>query len=347
MNVLVTGGTGELGRDAVPALRARGHRAVILSRRSPQGEDWRQGDLATGAGLAEAVAGIDVILHAGTAARQPGRLRQTDVQGTRRLLEAASGGGVRHLVYISIVGMESVQAYRYYRVKLAAEAEIKTGGVPWSILRATQFHTLIELFLRLLAPVPGILSVPSGWRFQPVDTRDVAARLAGVVESSPAGLLPDFGGPEERTFRSLAESWRRTRRRRAVLLSLPVPGRVSRALAAGACSVRSTATARSPGSSTWSGSTGLGRLHYPPEMVIGPALQLVLYAFLASLVVRAVFSWIEPYPKNRIHLLAFNITEPVMRPVRQLVPPMGGLDLSFLIVFFVVSFLLNLVQRAG
>ena len=81
-------------------------------------------------------------------------------------------------------------------------------------------------------------------------------------------------------------------------------------------------------------------------MVIGPALQLILIAFLVCLIVRAVFSWIEPYPRNRIHRLAFDITEPVMRPVRRFIPPMGGLDLSFLVVFFIVSFLLNLVQRA-
>jgi YggT family protein len=81
-------------------------------------------------------------------------------------------------------------------------------------------------------------------------------------------------------------------------------------------------------------------------MVIGPALQLILIAFLGCLIVRAVFSWIEPYPRNRIHRLAFDITEPVMRPVRRFIPPMGGLDLSFLVVFFIVSFLLNLVQRA-
>ena len=82
-------------------------------------------------------------------------------------------------------------------------------------------------------------------------------------------------------------------------------------------------------------------------MVIAPLLEIVLTAFLVCLLVRAVFSWIEPYPKNRIHLITFQITEPVLAPVRRLVPPVGGFDIAFVLVFFAVSMVLQLVQRAG
>jgi YggT family protein len=82
-------------------------------------------------------------------------------------------------------------------------------------------------------------------------------------------------------------------------------------------------------------------------MVIAPALEVVLYLFMICLIVRSVFSWIEPYPKNRIHRLTFDITEPVIGPVRRLVPPMGGLDISFILVFFAVVLVLQLVQRAA
>jgi len=82
-------------------------------------------------------------------------------------------------------------------------------------------------------------------------------------------------------------------------------------------------------------------------MVIAPLLQVILYLFMVCLIVRAVFSWIEPYPKNRIHRLTFDITEPVIGPVRRLVPPMGGLDISFILVFFAVTMVLQLVQRAA
>src|SRR6266566_4230968 len=75
MNVLVTGGTGALGRDLVVALRSAGHRARVMSRRPGTGADWAQGNLATGKGLDAAVADMDAVVHAGTAAAQPWRVR--------------------------------------------------------------------------------------------------------------------------------------------------------------------------------------------------------------------------------------------------------------------------------
>ena len=75
-------------------------------------------------------------------------------------------------------------------------------------------------------------------------------------------------------------------------------------------------------------------------------LQVVLYAFMACLVIRAIFSWFEPYPKNRVHRLAFDVTEPFLAPVRRLVPPIGGFDIAFLLVFIAVSMLLQVVQRS-
>ncbi len=75
-------------------------------------------------------------------------------------------------------------------------------------------------------------------------------------------------------------------------------------------------------------------------------LELVLYAFIACLLVRAVFSWIEPYPKNRVHRLTFDVTEPFLAPVRRLVPPIGGFDIAFLLVLIAVTMILSLVQRS-
>jgi len=75
-------------------------------------------------------------------------------------------------------------------------------------------------------------------------------------------------------------------------------------------------------------------------------LELVLYAFMACLLVRAVFSWIEPYPKNRVHRITFDVTEPFLAPVRRLVPPIGGFDLAFLLVFIFVSLILSVIQRS-
>jgi len=153
MNVLVTGGTGALGRDLVVALRSAGYRTRVMSRRPGTGADWAQGDLATGKGLDAAVADMEAVVHAGSAAAQPWRLRATDVHGTRRMLEAANRAHVKHFVYVSIVGMEGI-AYPYYRAKLAAEAIVAEDIVPWSTLRATQFHTLMEIFLGAFSRLP-------------------------------------------------------------------------------------------------------------------------------------------------------------------------------------------------
>ena len=232
MNVLVTGGTGALGREVVNELRGSGHRARVLSRKPGTGGDWVQGNLASGRGLERAVEGMDAVIHAATAAAQPWGLRATDVRGTRRLLEAAKGAQVKHLIFISIVGIEGI-AIRYYRQKLAAERVVMEGIIPWSILRATQFHSRIEVLLRDFARLPRIAAFPFEWQFQPVDTRDVAARLVQVTTGEPAGMLPDFGGPEIRTFKSLAESWLKARRLDKRLINLSLPLRFSRQFAEG------------------------------------------------------------------------------------------------------------------
>jgi len=232
MNVLVTGGTGALGRDLVVALRSAGHRARVMSRRPGTGADWVQGNLASGKGLDAAVADMEVVVHAASAAAQPWRLRATDVHGTRRLIEAAKRAHVSHVVYISIVGMEGI-AYPYYRAKLQAEAIVAEDILPWSILRATQFHTLMEIFLGAFSRLPRLCAIPFAWQFQPVDTRDVAARLVEVTAGKPAGRLADFGGPEVRTFESLAESWLKARQLSKRLVNMRMPIKFSRQVAEG------------------------------------------------------------------------------------------------------------------
>lgn len=232
MNVLVTGGTGALGRHVVKQLREAGHRARVLSRKPGTGEDWVQGDLATGAGLEMGVRDMDAVIHAGSATVQPWKYRETDVVGTRRLVAMAREARIGHVVYVSIVGIEGV-ANPYYKYKLAAEAVMRENIVPWTILRATQFHTLMEIFLAGMSKLPGLALVPFKWQFQPVDPSDVAARLVKVVTAEPAGRLPDFGGPEIRDFKSIAESWLRARKLDKLLVNLPLPLKVSRQFAEG------------------------------------------------------------------------------------------------------------------
>jgi uncharacterized protein YbjT (DUF2867 family) len=232
MNVLVTGGTGVLGRHVVRLLRASGHRARIFSRNPKGHDDAVQGDLITGAGLAKAVSGVDAVIHAASATTEFTKLHATDVIGTRRLLAMAREAGVRRVVYVSIVGIDGV-TYPYYKYKVAAERIVEENILPWSILRATQFHTLMDTFLGAFARLPFIAAVPFKWQFQPVDATEVAARLVEVVKQEPAGHLPDFGGPEVRNLWSLAESWLIARKMDKRRVNLPLPFKFSRQFAAG------------------------------------------------------------------------------------------------------------------
>jgi uncharacterized protein YbjT (DUF2867 family) len=232
MNVLVTGGTGVLGHHVVRLLRASGHRARIFSRNPKGHDDAVQGDLITGVGLARAVVGMDAIIHAASAASHVTKLQATDVTGTRRLLAMAREAGVQRVVYVSIVGIDG-SAYPYFKYKLAAERVIEEDILPWSILRATQFHPLMETFLEAFSKLPLFATIPFKWQFQPVAPVEVAARLIEVVRNEPAGRLPDFGGPEVRNFWSLAESWLIARKMNKRRVNLPLPFKFSRQVAAG------------------------------------------------------------------------------------------------------------------
>ncbi len=232
MNVLVTGGTGTLGRHVVTLLRQSGHRARILSRHPRGHVDAVQGDLKTGEGLVEALAGMDAIVHAATGARQSVTSRATDVSGTRRLLRLARDAQVKPVVYVSIVGIDG-SSYPYYRTKLKAEAIVKEDVVPWTILRATQFHDLMEIVLAGFSRIPGVMAIPFTWQFQPVDATEVAQRVADVVLREPSGMLPDLGGPEVRDFKSLAESWLAARKQKRRLVNLGLPFRFSHHFASG------------------------------------------------------------------------------------------------------------------
>lgn len=76
-------------------------------------------------------------------------------------------------------------------------------------------------------------------------------------------------------------------------------------------------------------------------------VEIVLYAFLICLLIRSVFSWIEPYPRNQIHRIMFQITEPVLAPVRRRIPPLGSFDISFIVVWVGILLLLGIVRQIG
>ena len=239
--VLVTGGSGHLGRDLVPRLKAN-YRVRVLAR-SPGSDpdvEWIRGDLATGEGIADAVAGTQMVIHAATlspAARRgyivPRDLwsspSDVDRDGTARILENAAAAGVGHFVYVSIVGIDKPRI-PYLRRKLEAEYLIRQGSIPWSIARATQFHWLLDRMFGKMARLP---MVPlADLPVEPVDTTDFADYLVKSVRNGPVGRLADFGGPEVLTFSDAFDQWRQIRQRPVRTMRLPLPSAASNAVAA-------------------------------------------------------------------------------------------------------------------
>lgn len=246
MKVLVTGGSGHLGRVMVAGLTDRGHEVRVLSRRPPDGggAEWFQGDLATGAGVEAAVAGTKAVVHAATnsPAAQRGGFKiadfvrsptDVDIDGTRRLLAAAEREDVQQFVHVSIVGLDHMSRINpYSRVKLAAEDVVRDSRVPWAIARATGFYWLLE---RMLAKMTQrrTLWLPADVRMQAVDSDEFAAFVVGVVDDGRRGVQPDFVGPEAATMQELAEQYFAERGLNRRIRRLPLPRRIKRALDAG------------------------------------------------------------------------------------------------------------------
>ena len=225
--IFVTGGTGGLGSHTVPLLRAAGYDLRILSRNpreDTEGIEYVTGDLLTDAGLEEALAGAETVLH--LAGAQKG-----DDVATRNLAQAVARAGVRHIVYISVIGADKVPV-RWLRMKATAEQAIKESGVPYTILRAAQFHDLTLKVVRGMAKLP-VIPNPGGLRFQPVDVRDVASRLAELVAGPPAGLVPDIAGPDVLAMGDLVRSYVNASGKHRMLMPVRIPGKAGKAYRAG------------------------------------------------------------------------------------------------------------------
>jgi uncharacterized protein YbjT (DUF2867 family) len=229
MDVLVTGGTGRLGKLLPDPLQAAGHTVRQMSRRGT-GPGGVRGDLATGLGLAAAVGQAEVIVHAASDPRGDPWL--VDVAGTRRMVEAVDRNRLRHLVYVSIVGVDRIP-YGYYRAKFAAEQVLTASGLPVTLLRATQFHGFVDDLFGMVRRGP-LLTVPRGWRVAPVDAGEVAAHIAALVGGPASGGVVEFGGPEDRFAADLAREWAARRAPEARVIALPVPGKLSAAFRDGA-----------------------------------------------------------------------------------------------------------------
>jgi uncharacterized protein YbjT (DUF2867 family) len=229
MDVLVTGGTGHLGKRLVGRLQGAGHTVRVMSRRGA-GPGGVRGDLATGRDLDAALAGAEVVVHAASDPR--GNPWEVDVAGTRRLVQAVDRDRLQHLVYISIVGVDRIP-FNYYRAKYSAEQVLLASGLPVTLLRVTQFHDFVDTLLETARRGP-VVPVPMGWRLQPVDVDEVAAHITVVASAPPAGGVVEFGGPEDLTAADVARIWAAARGAGAHVVATPVPGKMGAAIRDGA-----------------------------------------------------------------------------------------------------------------
>ena len=225
--ILVTGGTGTLGRSLVRLLTGRGAAVRVLSRRPRPAPSRR-------------TSGTPATSGAAGASRRPWPARTRSSTAPPDAATPArpgpcwpprGGQADPHLVYISIVGIDRI-GVGYYRSKLETERLIAGSGLPWTVLRATQFHDLIARGCAALARLP-VLPVPAATSFQPVDAGEVAARLAELAAEAPAGRVPDMAGPQVRTAADLAGSYLRTNGRHRRVQPVWLPGRAAAALRRG------------------------------------------------------------------------------------------------------------------
>ncbi|MFC8190128.1 SDR family oxidoreductase [Cellulomonas sp. NPDC057328] len=191
MRIVVVGGTGLIGRQVVATLQEQGHEAVAASPATGV-------DTVAGTGVAEALAGADVVVDVSNSPS----FADDDVMtffttSTRNLVEAGRAAGVRHHVVLSIVGADGIKA-GYMRAKVAQEELVRGSGLPWTVVRATQFHEFVP-FIADGCTVDGVVRIPPV-AFQPVAAAEVARVVAEVAVGAPRDGVVELAGPERLRF---------------------------------------------------------------------------------------------------------------------------------------------------
>jgi uncharacterized protein YbjT (DUF2867 family) len=248
--ILVIGGTGRLGRLVVALLRDAGCDIRVLSRHAHEAADGIEyviGDLTKDEGIQDGVAGTGIIVNCAVSPKG-------DEEQARNLVRAAVRAGTPHLVYVSVVGADRIPVasgidramFGYFEAKLAAERVVADSGVPWTMLRATQFYDAFLIVARQMVKLP-VIPVPAGFRFQPVDTGEVAARLVELAHGVPAGLAPEIAGPRVYGMAELLRGYLKARRKHRLMVPVRLPGKAARAVRAGA----NLALEGTVGSRTW------------------------------------------------------------------------------------------------
>lgn len=254
-NVLVIGGSGVLGSAVVHTLQTERIDFRIGSRHQVKKDSystvnqstelpWTRIDLTTGEGLSEALVGIDTVFHLASAPGKLGRAYAETVI-TRKLLKALKQSDVKHILYSSIVGVDKIP-YSYYRAKREAEVLIQESQLPFTILRATQFHNLIDFALSKLMSLP-VGFIPKKLLDQPIDVATVAQELYRLAQAGPQQRILNLGGPEIMNVGTLTKIWMKHRNVSKPIIPIPTVGSLMKGFAKG----DHTCPEKATGSKTW------------------------------------------------------------------------------------------------
>ena len=238
--ICVAGGTGQVGREVVRQAVAAGYGVAVLARtptpagdpaRTP-GAEYFAADVTTGAGLAAALAGADVVIDC--LEGRSGNALKGFPDGGARLLAAAQDAGVARAVMLSIINCDR-SSFGYYASKTAKEQVYERSGLETVALRATQFHSLLATMFEAGSKLR-IIPVVKGARFQPIAPSDVASALLGAALEPSAGLqhsVRTIGGPEIQGMENFASQWKAATGSRGRLVRFPLPGAMGNYLRAG------------------------------------------------------------------------------------------------------------------
>lgn len=221
MKIAIAGGTGTVGRHVVDAARKRGHDVAVLTRSAGV-------DLLTGAGLRDALNGTDVVIDVASVLTQSEKESKAFFStAISNLLAAEEAVGVPHHVALSIVGSDKAP-YGYYAGKQVQEKAVTASRIPWTLMRATQFHEFAQqLYGQIkLGPINVVPTMVS----QPVAARDVGERLVALAEGRPAGRTADFAGPEVLRMADMVRAYAAAVDGKGPIWEIPIPGAFGKAM---------------------------------------------------------------------------------------------------------------------